>query len=229
MNYPLKNYVVTQKFGETTTDPSGHTGIDLWQPIGTPVYAVEGGDVLAAGIINNAYGNSQYGKCVLIDHRNGYYTFYAHLDSILVKKGMSVIAGAQIGTVGDTGNVTGPHLHFEVRTKPVWNRANFIDPESWLGSAIDKPNIVETSKPNLSNDKEPTFKKNDKVKISGILVNMRDEPGYSSKILAQLKTNVKLTVTGNKIEKDGLNWYPVQLNGYIAETDGYSKLLVKDE
>jgi len=228
MNYPLKNYIVTQKFGETTTDSNGHTGIDLWQPIGTPVYAVEGGDVLAAGVINNAYGNSQYGKCVLIDHKNGYCTFYAHLDKVLVQKGASVLPGAQIGTVGATGNVTGPHLHFEVRTKPVWNRANFIDPELWLGKAVDKPNVIQTEKPVIS-VKEPEFKLDDKVKISGILVNMRNAPGFSSGILAQLKNGTKLTISGDRIEKDGLYWYPVQLEGYIAETDGHTQLLEKDE
>ena len=235
MNYPLKNYIVTQRFGETITDPKGHTGIDLWQPIGTPVYAVEGGDVLAAGVINNAYGNNDYGRCILIDHRNGYYTFYAHLASIMVSKGMSVMAGAQIGTVGDTGNVTGPHLHFEVRTSPNWNRASFIDPEKWLGAAIDKPNIIETNKPSISmempkiSEKQPKFKKDDKVKINGTLVNMRDNPGYSSNILLRLKHNYKLKISGEPIEKDGLFWYPVQLDGYIAETDGYSQLLKKDE
>ena len=228
MNYPLKNYIVTQKFGETITDSKGHTGIDLWQPIGTPVYAVEGGDILAAGSINNSYGNSQYGKCVLIDHKNGYYTFYAHLDTVTVKKGMSVLAGAKIGTVGATGNVTGPHLHFEVRTKPNWNRANFIDPELWLGEAVDKPNVIQTNKPELP-IKNSLFKEGEQVKINGTLVNMRSGPGYSNNILAQLKNGIKLKINGEVVEKDGLNWYPVQLNGYIAETDGYSQLLRKDE
>lgn len=222
MNYPLKNYIVTQKFGETITDPQGHTGIDLWQPIGTPVYAVEGGDILAAGIINNSYGNTQYGKCILIDHKNGYYTFYAHLATISVQKGMSVLAGAQIGTVGDTGNVTGPHLHFEVRTNPNWNRSNFINPESWLGTITDKPNIIQTNKDNLLSS---NFIKEEEVKICGDLVNMREYPGYSNKILTQVKRGVKLKITGDKITKDNINWYPVQLNGYIAESDGYTKLL----
>ena len=99
MIYPLKNYIVTQRFGETVTDSKGHTGIDLYQPIGTPVYAAEGGDILAAGVINNSYGNTAYGNCILIDHKNGYYTFYAHLSEVRVKTGMSVIQGAIIGLV----------------------------------------------------------------------------------------------------------------------------------
>lgn len=224
MNYPLKNYIVTQKFGEIVTDSKGHTGIDLWQPVGTPVYAAEGGDVIAAGIINNSYGNSQYGKCILIDHKNGYYTFYAHLDTILVTVGQSVISGAKIGTVGQTGNVTGPHLHFEIRTNPNWNRSYFINPEALCGIAIDKP-VIQTNKPiNLN----PNLKDIKNVKVANDLLNMRNIAGYSGKIIAELKKGTKLTITGNKIVKDGLEWYPVELKGYVAASDGYTTLLEKD-
>lgn len=227
MNYPLKNYIVTQKFGETITDSKGHTGIDLWQPVGTPVYVAEGGDVLAAGIINNSYGNSQYGKCILIDHKNGYYTFYAHLDNILVKVGQSVLAGTQIGTVGQTGNVTGPHLHFEVRTNPNWNRSYFIDPEALCGPAVDKPNVIQT--PNVGNILKPNLNNINKVKVANNLLNMRNAAGYSGKIIAELKKGTKLTITGNKIIIDGLEWYPVQVNGYVAASDGFTILLERDE
>ena len=227
MNYPLKNYVVTQKFGETITDSKGHTGIDLWQPIGTPVYAAESGDVLAAGIINNSYGNSQYGKCILIDHKNGYYTFYAHLNTILVQVGQSILAGTQIGTVGQTGNVTGPHLHFEVRTNPNWNRNYFINPEIICGPAIDKPNVIQT--PNISNLLKPNLNNITKVKVANELLNMRDAAGYSSKIIAELKKGTRLTIIGNKITKDGLEWYPIQIQGYVAASDGFTILLERDE
>ena len=221
MNYPLKNYIITQKFGETITDPKGHTGIDLYQPIGTPIYAAEGGDILAAGMINNAYGNAAYGNCVLIDHKNGYYTFYAHMNTVKVKTGMSVIQGAVIGTVGATGNVTGPHLHFEVRTNPVWNRKNFIDPESVL--KIENPNPI---KQNNNNNNE--FNIGDSVKISGSLVNMRKSAGYSGEIITELKNGVNLKIIGNKETKDGLDWYPVQINGYVASTNGFVSLIERN-
>ena len=227
MNYPLKNYIVTQKFGETITDSQGHTGIDLYQPIGTPVYAAEGGDILLAGVINNAYGNTAYGNCILIDHKNGYYTFYAHLDTIKVKKGMSVLQGAIIGTVGATGNVTGPHLHFEVRTNPLWNRKNFIDPESVLGSANN--NVPSINIPiNNNNNNSNEFSIGENVRISGSLVNMRDAAGYSGKVITELKNGVKLKVIGNKEVKDGLDWYPVQLIGYVASSNGFTSLLERD-
>lgn len=227
MNYPLKNYIVTQKFGETITDSNGHTGIDFYQPTGTPVYAADGGDILVAGKINNAYGNSAYGNCVLIDHKNGYYTFYAHMDTVKVKTGMSVIQGAQIGTVGATGNVTGPHLHFEIRSNPIWNRKNFINPELILGPIKDNVPTINTPKP-IENDKND-FNIEDNIKISGSLVNMRDAAGYSGNVIVELKNGIKLKIIGNKETKDGLDWYPVQLNGYVAATNGFVPLFERIE
>lgn len=220
MKYPLKNYIITQKFGETITDPQGHTGIDFYQPIGTPVYAAEGGDILIAGIINNAYGNSAYGNCILIDHKNGLYTFYAHLATITVKTGMSVIAGAQIGTVGATGNVTGPHLHFEVRTNPVWNRKNFVNPEQYLPNIQPSPIMIDK-------DKLQLLQPNDIAIVSNPILNLRSAPGYEGKQLGQLYENTKVEVTGAATLKDGLNWYPVKIEGYLASSEGDITLLTK--
>ena len=226
MNYPLKNYVITQKFGEKITDLKGHTGLDLYQPIGTPVYAADGGDIMVAGKINNAYGNSAYGNCVLINHRNGYYTFYAHLDTVKVKTGMSVLQGATIGTVGATGNVTGPHLHFEVRTNPIWDRKNFIDPEPMLKPMENNSSVINIP---INNNNSNNFNIGDNVKISGSIVNMRKEAGYNGEIIIELKNNTKLKITGNKETKDGLDWYPVQLNGYVASSNGIVSLLERDD
>jgi murein DD-endopeptidase MepM/ murein hydrolase activator NlpD len=93
----------------------GHGGIDLGAWTGAPVKAADGGYVaLATGGWNAGYGNH-----VIIDHGNGFVTLYAHLNSIYVKPGESVVAGQQIGSVGNTGNSTGPHLHFEIRYQGV--------------------------------------------------------------------------------------------------------------
>ena len=220
MIYPLKQYIITQKFGETITDSKGHTGIDLYQPIGTPVYAAEGGDILASGFINNAYGNNAYGNCVLIDHKNGLYTFYAHMATVLVKTGMSVIQGAQIGTVGATGNVTGPHLHFEVRIKPNWNRNNFVDPLQYLTENKTSVIIKDENKVKL-------FQPNDIAIVSNSILNMRDKPGYSGEKIGQLYENTKVEITGAAVQQDGLSWYPVQLKGYLAAFEGDTILLKK--
>ncbi|MFN2184332.1 MAG: peptidoglycan DD-metalloendopeptidase family protein [Anaerolineae bacterium] len=88
---------------------SGHLGIDIANRTGTPIRAADAGYVVMAGRDTWGYGNQ-----VLIDHGNGYLTRYAHLDTIKVKAGESVERNQQIGTMGNTGRSTGPHLHFEI-------------------------------------------------------------------------------------------------------------------
>ena len=88
-----------------------HYGIDLAADIGVPVLAAQQGKVLIADAQSL---HPRFGKVVLIDHGQGYQTLYAHLDQIQLTAGSRVEAGQPIGTVGETGRVTGPHLHFEV-------------------------------------------------------------------------------------------------------------------
>jgi LysM repeat protein len=87
-----------------------HRGIDLAGNTGDPVFAADSGTVLWAG--PNSWG---YGNLVVLDHGNGWQTFYAHLSRILVRCGQQVLQGAHIGAIGSTGRSTGPHLHFETR------------------------------------------------------------------------------------------------------------------
>ncbi|WP_217698420.1 M23 family metallopeptidase [Streptacidiphilus griseoplanus] len=101
-----------------------HTGQDFAVPSGTPVSAVLTGTVVTAGW-GGAYGNE-----VVLRHHDGSYTVYAHLSSIAVRRGETVTAGARLGRSGATGNVTGPHLHFEVRNAPGYGAD--IDPVAWL-------------------------------------------------------------------------------------------------
>ncbi len=94
---------------------SGHAAVDVGAWTGAPVKAADGGYVaVATGGWNAGYGNH-----VIIDHGNGFVTLYAHLNSVFVNSGESVAAGQQIGSVGNTGNSTGPHLHFELRYQGV--------------------------------------------------------------------------------------------------------------
>jgi murein DD-endopeptidase MepM/ murein hydrolase activator NlpD len=88
---------------------SGHLGIDIANRTGIPVRAADDGYVVMAGRDTWGYGNQ-----VVIDHGNGYWTRYAHLNKIGVKAGDVVKKQQQIGTMGSTGRSTGPHLHFEV-------------------------------------------------------------------------------------------------------------------
>jgi murein DD-endopeptidase MepM/ murein hydrolase activator NlpD len=89
-----------------------HTGVDFAVPTGTTVKAVGPGTVVTASK-GGAYGNQ-----VVIRHSDGKYSHYAHLSALSVSKGDTVRGGKKIGLSGATGNVTGPHLHFEIRTGP---------------------------------------------------------------------------------------------------------------
>ncbi|MER6220599.1 transglycosylase family protein [Streptomyces sp900105755] len=101
-----------------------HTGVDFLAPTGSSVKAVEAGQVVTAG-----WGGS-YGYQVVIRHADGRYTQYGHLSAISVRAGQSVSTGQRIGRSGSTGNATGPHLHFEVRTGPGFGTD--IDPVAYL-------------------------------------------------------------------------------------------------
>ena len=97
--------------------------MDIGASRGSSVYAAAGGTVIHAG------WNGGYGNCVMINHGNGYTTVYGHMDSIAVAVGQTVAMGQVVGYVGSTGNSTGPHLHFEVRSSAT---AYPIDPKSFL-------------------------------------------------------------------------------------------------
>ncbi|MFG2902207.1 peptidoglycan DD-metalloendopeptidase family protein [Streptomyces zaomyceticus] len=97
-----------------------HTGVDFMASTGTTIVAVGPGTVYSAGN-GGAYGNQ-----VVIQHADGTFSQYAHLSSISVSAGQTVRGGEQIGLSGATGNVTGPHLHFEIRTGPEYG--SDIDP-----------------------------------------------------------------------------------------------------
>ncbi|MFJ3927097.1 peptidoglycan DD-metalloendopeptidase family protein [Streptomyces sp. NPDC090022] len=103
-----------------------HTGVDFIARSGTSVKAVSAGTVVSAG-----WGGS-YGNEVVVKHADGHYSQYAHLSQLSVSVGQSVTAGQQLGLSGSTGNSTGPHLHFEIRTGPGYG--SDVDPLAYLRS-----------------------------------------------------------------------------------------------
>lgn len=135
VNWPVADYRYGGEFFEDVV----HTGVDIPAPKGTPVLAAGPGRVVWAGygIYRGGYDESDpYGLAVSIRHDFGYqgealYTIYGHLDRVDVAEGQHVETGDQLGLVGETGRVTGPHLHFEVRlgTNSFYSTRN---PELWL-------------------------------------------------------------------------------------------------
>jgi secretion/DNA translocation related TadE-like protein len=120
------DYRVTARFGDSgpAWSSGSHTGLDFAAPAGTPVLASAGGRVREAGPAG------PYGNLVAVDH-GGVITYYAHLFRIVVGPGELVRTGQQVGSVGSTGNATGPHLHFEVRVAGVPR-----DPAAFLSAHI---------------------------------------------------------------------------------------------
>lgn len=141
---PLLLFLITKLFGEgfsndsssrTQSSPqgaplkgvltqgshTGHTALDFGVVVGTEVHSTMGGKVVQAGWNNEGYGN-------LVIVENGLYrTYYAHLSKIPVMVGKTVQSGEVIGLSGNTGNSTGPHLHYEVRKNDI-----AIDPTSTI-------------------------------------------------------------------------------------------------
>jgi murein DD-endopeptidase MepM/ murein hydrolase activator NlpD len=128
--------------GTTDINDPGHHGWDIAAATGTPVYALTSGKVSfaefagndrnATGATNPAKSSAAWtsgGGNVVAISRNSFDYDYAHLDTILVKEGQSVVEGQQIGTVGATGDATGPHLHFAIedRTNKKW-----VNPTAFL-------------------------------------------------------------------------------------------------
>ena len=103
-----------------------HYGIDLAAPIGTPEYAAMDGVVVRAG------SASGFGLAVYLLHENGDVTVYGHMDKILVEPGQYVEAGETIALLGNRGQSTGPHLHFEVHQGGMNGKR--IDPVPWLAA-----------------------------------------------------------------------------------------------
>lgn len=111
LQWPVPGGAVTSPFGRR--EDGHHDGIDVQAPIGTPVRAARGGTVVYSGRLRG------YGNLVIVDHGGGLATVYAHNQRNLVRPGERVGASQRIATLGATGQVSGPHLHFEVRQRNV--------------------------------------------------------------------------------------------------------------
>lgn len=149
--FPLTNLRVTSRFGPRSSPTRGassrHGGVDF----GPRTPGVQGDPVMAIGpgIVTKAGVGRGYGNVVYVDHGGGMETRYAHLRGFAVGQGQRVTRGQQLGTLGNTGIGTGPHLHFEIR-----RNGTAIDPLSVLGSAPIRPD-PNASEPTVTEDDRP--------------------------------------------------------------------------
>ena len=153
VNWPLANY----RYGGVFFEDVVHTGVDIPAPSGTPVVAAGDGKVIWAGygLYRGVAGDlsDPYGQAVVIRHDFGYqgqqlFTVYGHMSEINVSRGQHVELGQRIGLVGETGFVTGPHLHFEVRVGES-DYFTTLNPELWLvppqGWGVAVARIMDTA------------------------------------------------------------------------------------
>lgn len=117
--WPVSGGKITSYMG----DGRGHKGIDIGAPYGTPIYAAEEGKIIETG----SGWNGGYGNCIRIQHPDGKITVYAHQSSLAVSYGEYVVKGQLIGYVGSTGDSSGNHLHFEVRSN-----GRYLDPLDYV-------------------------------------------------------------------------------------------------
>ncbi|WP_432085119.1 M23 family metallopeptidase [Streptomyces sp. bgisy095] len=127
---PVGSYTLSASFNQGGAMwAHKHSGQDFAVPVGTPVKAAAAGTVVKAGPYGGGDGPA-YGNAIVVKHANGKYSQYAHLSKIQVKIGQKVGAGQRIALSGNTGNSSGPHLHFEIRTTP--NYGSAVNPAAFL-------------------------------------------------------------------------------------------------
>lgn len=177
---------------------SGHGGIDLVKEYNNldGIIAHDGGEVVfcQSGIPNTqgSTGNRSYGNCVKIKHSGGYYTLYAHMATVIVSKGQKVQRGQKIGTMGNTGNSYGAHLHFEVRDR----YDDRVDPTPYINT-------------NLPGQGSTTKYKPGSYKVTADVLTVREGPGTSYDWIAysDLSANARAQI------KQHSEYCP---NGYVA-------------
>ena len=106
-----EQYFVSKAIGKE------HKGVDISIKLRSEIVAPSDAVVLYVG------NDSTYGNSIILSHKNNFYTFYGHLDTIFVKSHQFIKIGELLGLVGETGNASGPHLHFEI-----WDELGALDP-----------------------------------------------------------------------------------------------------
>ena len=206
------DFPITQKYGEKDTS-AFHTGIDYACPEGTPILASESGRVVEAG-----WDISGYGKCVIIYHTDGQGTLYAHLSQIIVYVGQEVKRSQVIGYSGNTGNSTGPHLHFEARHDWTNYRSHF-DPMTLPMRSVD------------DSIGKPKLKGADALGWDVEIVCPAGAWGWNqdfSKRVTVFPEGTELHFTGKTTERLGYTYcevYPEPQKYWVAVNDGETQIL----
>ena len=225
-------YPITQKYGElipgVTYNDKPHTGIDYGCPMHTQILASNEGTVMAAG-----WDLTGYGFRVIIRHPDDMATLYAHLDSISVNIGEKVKQGQEIGISGNTGRTTGPHLHFEARTR--WNDwTSYFDPMALPLMTVDDSVVIHKPEtPSLKGAE--AFQSGDLVAVQNTLgVKAFFDQGFSYDRVTNYQQGQQFYFTGDTATRNVngkkltyMRVVPSQFSVWIAVNDGETQLLDK--
>ena len=198
-------FPVTQRFGENPAaypGTRGHMGIDFGTPVGTRVVAAMGGKVVQAGLDLETANNPQagYGIHVRITHPDGTQAVYGHLSACAAQIGQVVQTGEAIGTSGNTGRSTGPHLHFEIRSGA--SLTQFIDPEPFIVN--EAPNALFSAT----------------ITAAGDMLNVRSRPSTVGNMpLRQLRAGDTVQVIG--FVSEAPIWLRLSDGTYILSKSGW--------
>ena len=212
------SWPITQRYGEKITDPKGHSGIDYGCPEGTEVLASSDGIVMRA-----AYAATGYGNYVIIRHGEEIGTVYAHLKMSFVSVGAKVSQGDVIGLSGNTGNSTGPHLHFEART--VWSDyTKHFDP-------MLLPLICVNDTATQPQPKPKQLKEADELGANVVITAPAGAWAWNadfSKRMTVYPAGTQLIFTGNTTERNGFTYcevYPEPCRYWVAVHDNDCQIL----
>ena len=211
------SYPITQKYGDKDTS-SFHTGIDYACPAGTPVLASEAGRVVRDGWDNTGYGN-----CVIILHPDGNATLYAHMSRIVVITGQTVERSQLIGYSGNTGNSTGPHLHFEAR-KTWYDYKSHFDPMN-----LPLHSSIEPSTP-PSNELKDASALGPNVEIVAPAGAWGWNTDFTKRVTV-FPDGTRLHFTGVTTQRLGYQYcecYPEPVKYWVAVNDGETQILDND-
>lgn len=213
------SYPITQYFGEKYTDPEGHKGIDYACPIGTPILAAEAGTVTSIGRLESGYGHY-----VMVRHTDGNTTLYAHLSDITVRLWATVKKGDLIGYSGNTGNSTGPHLHFEVRGPD----GKAFDPMNLpLQSVVDNKPEPAAPAPSPLPPLKGADQLGEKVEVVAPNGAWAWSPNFDKRSTVYLNGQ-KLYFTGKTTERNGYTYcevYPEPVKYWVAVHDNDCQIL----
>ena len=224
------DYPITLGFGEVYepyyTKEKPHKGIDYGCPEETPILAAADGWVLTVG-----YEPNGYGKYVIILHQDNTGTVYAHLHDIVTYLNARVQKGDLIGHSGNTGNSTGPHLHFEAR-EIASKFSTAFDPRLRMQTVYDVPEPVQIPQP-VPQPVIPQAQYHNTQRIDGGLcevvcdvANIRD--AETRQVCGQLYYGAKVVVSPDVVMLNGLPYHKIN-DDYmlIAEYDGYGTEILK--